>query len=31
VTRKQALILIATYVIFILFIFWKAYNTAIIV
>tara|TARA_B100000287_G_C20610742_1_gene771940 strand:- start:134 stop:1258 length:1125 start_codon:yes stop_codon:yes gene_type:complete len=31
VTRKQALILIATYVIFILFIFWKAYNTAFIV
>ena len=30
VTRKQALILIATYVIFILFIFWKAYNTAFI-
>ena len=31
VTRKQALILIAAYVIFILFIFWKAYNTAFIV
>ena len=31
VTRKQALILIATYVIFILFVFWKAYNTAFIV
>ena len=31
VTRNQALVLIITYIIFILFIFWKAYNTAYVV